>query len=68
MSIKRDTNTDFVVECTVCLAEIPSSSAKSEEASDYVMYFCGLDCYDKWKNRDKSKEKEIEAETDNNQP
>lgn len=39
------------VECEVCLKEIPVSEARSEEASDYVTYFCGLDCYAKWKNQ-----------------
>ena len=39
------------VECEVCLKEIPLSEATSEEASDYVTYFCGLDCYDKWKKQ-----------------
>ncbi len=40
--------TEEVIECSVCLKEIPSSEAKSAEASDYVAHFCGLDCYDKW--------------------
>jgi hypothetical protein len=37
------------VPCGVCLKEIPRSEAKIEEASDYVLYFCGLDCYEKWR-------------------
>lgn len=37
------------VACEVCLTEVPVSGAKSEETSDYVAYFCGLDCYDKWR-------------------
>ena len=36
------------VACEVCLKEIPQSEAKSEEAADYVAYFCGLECYAKW--------------------
>jgi len=43
------------VECEVCLKEIPQSEAKVAEANDYVMHFCGLDCYDKWR-----KESELE--------
>lgn len=39
------------VECEVCLKEIPVSDATSEEVSDYVAYFCGLDCYEKWKKQ-----------------
>jgi hypothetical protein len=29
--------------------EIPKSEAISEEASDYVAHFCGLECFEKWK-------------------
>lgn len=36
------------LSCEVCLREIPVSEAKSEEASDYVVYLCGLDCYQRW--------------------
>jgi hypothetical protein len=44
-----------MVKCTVCLKEIPRSEAKSPEGQDYLIYFCGLDCYDRWnQSRDKS--------------
>jgi hypothetical protein len=36
------------LSCEVCLKEIPVSEAKSEEATDYVVYLCGLDCYQQW--------------------
>lgn len=39
------------VACEVCLKQIPSSEAASEEATDYVVYFCGLDCYQEWKDK-----------------
>lgn len=39
------------VQCTVCLKEIPTSEAKSEEAEDYIAHFCGLDCYEQWKEQ-----------------
>lgn len=38
------------VACSICLKEVPTSEAKSEEALDYVVHFCGLDCYETWKN------------------
>ena len=38
-----------LVACEICIKEIPISEAKSEEATDYVMYFCGLECYAIWK-------------------
>ncbi len=40
-----------MVACEVCLKEIPVSEARSEEASDYVLYFCGIDCYQQWKQQ-----------------
>ena len=43
------------VPCEICLKEIPRSEAKIEEATDYVLYFCGLDCYKKWLEEDKAK-------------
>ena len=44
------------VQCEQCLKEVPKSEAKVAEAGDYVMYFCGLDCYEKWQKESKSKE------------
>ena len=42
---------DQTVACDVCMKEIPASEARSEEASDYVIYFCGLDCYQTWSSQ-----------------
>ena len=39
------------VPCEVCLKEIPVSEATTSEATDYIAYFCGLDCYAKWKEK-----------------
>ncbi len=36
--------------CEVCLKQVPRSEAAMAEARDYVAYFCGLDCYDKWQH------------------
>ena len=36
------------IPCNVCQHEIPISEAMVSEATDYVAYFCGLDCYDRW--------------------
>ena len=40
--------TNAIVSCEVCLTEIPKSVARSYEGPDYVYYFCGGDCYQKW--------------------
>ena len=39
------------VKCEVCLKEIPVSETTSEEVANYVTYFCGLDCYERWKKQ-----------------
>ncbi len=36
------------VPCLVCQHDIPLSEAVVSEATDYVVYFCGLDCYERW--------------------
>lgn len=46
-----DTSPKELVACEVCLKEIPVSGAKSEETATYVTYFCGLECYEKWKRQ-----------------
>jgi hypothetical protein len=44
-----------MIKCEVCMKEIPRSEAKSPEAQDHLIYFCGLDCYDRWnQSSDKS--------------
>ena len=37
------------VSCNTCEHEVPVSEAVVPEAVDYVMYFCGLDCYERWR-------------------
>jgi len=41
-----------LVECEICLKEIPISESKSGEATDYVIHFCGLECYEKWNTQE----------------
>ncbi|MBM4189473.1 MAG: DUF3330 domain-containing protein [Betaproteobacteria bacterium] len=36
------------IACALCMKEIPKSEATVAEAADYLLYFCGLDCYDAW--------------------
>ncbi len=40
------------VQCETCLKEIPVSGAKVDESADYVRYFCGPDCFEKWKQQE----------------
>lgn len=36
------------VNCAQCLREVPESEAKVREAQDYVLFFCGEDCFAEW--------------------
>lgn len=49
MSETADDPESGVVACEICLKEIPRSVGQSEEAVDYVYYFCGPSCYERWK-------------------
>ena len=40
-----------IVSCAICRKEIPLSEALIPEAADYMVYFCGLECYAEWKRR-----------------
>ena len=44
------------VPCKVCLKEIPLSEARNEEAVDYVLHSCGLECYAKWEKHEEAAE------------
>lgn len=51
------------VACEVCLKEVPRSEATVPEATDYVVYFCGLDCYQEWKSRGANSKNQAEKST-----
>jgi hypothetical protein len=40
---------DARVLCAVCEREVPLSEAVVREATDYMAYFCGLDCFERWR-------------------
>lgn len=40
------------LECEVCLREVPITEASNFEAVDYVVYFCGLECYEVWMSQE----------------
>ena len=41
------------VACEVCLKEVPRTEAQHDEGGDYVMHFCGLECYKMWREQNK---------------
>ena len=48
---KSDLSEVEMVSCAICRKEIPLNEAVIPEASDYMAYFCGLECYAKWKQQ-----------------
>jgi hypothetical protein len=50
------------VACEVCLAEIPESVAMSSEGDEYTQHFCGIECYNKWRETQKQKEENLVEE------
>lgn len=57
MTEEKQTSNDGTIKCDVCMKEVPASEAESEEATDYVVHFCGLECYSKWKEQNQQKDK-----------
>lgn len=44
-----ETRTDpSLLACEVCMKEIPISEASSSEATDYVIYYFGIECFGIW--------------------
>ena len=46
------------VTCCVCMKEIRKSEAMTPEATDYLVYICGLDCFEKWMHLDRKQQAE----------
>lgn len=55
MNIQKPLMPPETIACEVCLKEIPCSEAKIVEVDDYVAHFCGLDCYEIWRNEEAKK-------------
>lgn len=56
MSEKKPLQEPEHVSCDLCMKEIPIDEAKSFEAVDYVIHFCGLECFEKWKQKKQSEQ------------
>ncbi len=39
------------LSCDVCLKEIPASTAHTAEGGDYLYHFCGVECLEAWKRK-----------------
>lgn len=40
-----------LIACKICLKEVPRSEAWSDEVSDYIRYYFGLECYVVWNKK-----------------
>ena len=49
MAESLKTPENILVSCAVCLSEIPYDESSVVEVEDYVLYFCGLECYQLWR-------------------
>ena len=48
---------DQQISCDTCIDEVPVSEAQIDEAADYIVHFCGLECYAQWKAQQKQQDK-----------
>ncbi|HEC20851.1 MAG TPA: DUF3330 domain-containing protein [Gammaproteobacteria bacterium] len=48
--------------CNVCLAEIPESVAMSSEGDEYTQHFCGIECYNRWREETEKEASETTQE------
>lgn len=45
-----DASCEFT-HCMQCLKDVPLSATLSEEGSDYLHHFCGLECLETWRQK-----------------
>ena len=38
-----------LLECEICLVQIPADGANNAEHDDYVLHFFGSECYRRWR-------------------
>ena len=48
---------DEVLNCDICMKEIPAESEEYFETDAYVRHFCGIECYAKWRQANEQKDK-----------
>lgn len=58
------------VSCEACMRQLIREDAYRSESEDYVLWFCGLNCFETWKDEDvggentKIEENETPSETE----
>ena len=51
MKVKKGMIEETMIECSICLEEIPKSLAKASETQDYIQHYCGINCYKEWQDK-----------------
>nr|CAC80083.1 Urf-2 protein [Pseudomonas sp.] len=46
-----NTNNTSTISCCECCKDIPLDAALTPEGSEYVVHFCGLECYQRFMSR-----------------
>lgn len=41
-----------LMSCEICMKEVPIDEALNPETADYIVFFCGLECYEQWVSQD----------------
>ena len=49
MAKTDDEEEERLLDCEVCLKEIPLSEDSSDEVREYVSHYCGIECYQRWR-------------------
>ncbi len=53
---EKDTASIETIPCEICLNEIPNSATLNSEFDTYVSNYCGLECYEQWREKQISNE------------
>lgn len=52
----KSNTTDLEIKCAACNS-IPDSTGMTVEAEDYILHFCGEECYAYWRKKHLEKNK-----------
>jgi hypothetical protein len=49
------------VTCEICHRQLPAEEALRREVDDYVLWFCGQDCFTRWRSDSSGGREETES-------
>nr|CAB65710.1 Urf-2 protein [Xanthomonas campestris] len=65
MNATSDPTVSDCTTCCECCKEIPLDAALTAEGSEYVLHFCGLECYQRFQARAQARAVSDTAPADN---